>query len=111
MSGFEVREKLSRAPDPALFGVLQTLAGALLGIGTGGDVEQALVGFGVLHDGRRPPPHSQHTTGRLVFLSCFMKSPDRRRNVVSDWMSFAISIMASPLFKHLFRCYQNSASG
>ncbi|SPE34333.1 hypothetical protein SBA6_360017 [Candidatus Sulfopaludibacter sp. SbA6] len=31
------------------------------------------------------------TTGRLLFLSCFMNSPDLRRNVVNVWMSLVIS--------------------
>jgi len=30
----------------------------------------------------------------LLFLSCFMKSPERRRKVVSDWMSLVMSSMA-----------------
>src|ERR1039458_5440185 len=29
-------------------------------------------------------PFTVSTTGRLLFLRCFIKSPDRRRNVVSD---------------------------
>src|SRR5216683_1153152 len=45
-------------------------------------------------------PFTVSTTGRLVLLSCFMKSPDRRRNVVSDWMSFVMSIMG-PLLARL----------
>jgi hypothetical protein len=41
-----------------------------------------------------------------------MNSPERRRNVVSDWMSFVMSSMALIPLKHLFsfRCYQNSPS-
>ena len=46
--------------DPASFGVLEALADAVFGIGFGSDVKQALVGFGVLHDGRRPPLHGQY---------------------------------------------------
>ncbi|SPF37527.1 hypothetical protein SBA4_2010032 [Candidatus Sulfopaludibacter sp. SbA4] len=38
-------------------------------------------------------PFTVSTTGRLLFLSCFMKSPERRRNVVSDWMSLVMSNM------------------
>src|SRR6266852_3317747 len=52
-------------------------------------------------------PFTVSTIGRLFFLSRFMKSPDRRRKVVSDWMSFVMSIMLLQL-KHLFRCYQNT---
>src|SRR5208283_2251406 len=59
MRGFEVREKLPRRPELALLGVLQALTDSLLGIGTRCDVEQLLVGCGVLHDGRRPALHGQ----------------------------------------------------
>jgi hypothetical protein len=67
MLGFEVREKLPRRPDPALFHVLQTLTDAFLGIGAGGNVEQALIGCGVLHDGRRLSFHSKDD-GTLRFF-------------------------------------------
>src|ERR1700676_2914669 len=53
-------------------------------------------------------PFTVSTTGRLLFLSCFMKSPERRRNVVSDWMSFVISSINLLLLKHLFRCCQHT---
>lgn len=43
-------------------------------------------------------PFTVKTTGRLLFLSCFMKSPERRRNVVSETMSLVISSMI-PLFR------------
>src|SRR5208283_1673217 len=55
-------------------------------------------------------PLTVSTTGRLLFLRCFMKSPDRRRNVVSDWMSLVMSSMALLLLRHLFRCYENNLS-
>ena len=35
------------------------------------------------------------TTGRLLFLSCFIKSRDLRRKVVSDWISFVMSSIGS----------------
>src|ERR1035438_2777519 len=47
-------------------------------------------------------PFTVSTTGRLVFLSCFMKSPDRRRNVVRDWMSLVISSMEPLLGESTF---------
>src|SRR5450759_3548319 len=55
-------------------------------------------------------PFTVSTTGRLLFLSCFMKSPDRRRKVVSDWISLVMSSMGLLLLKQLFRCYQNTPS-
>jgi hypothetical protein len=36
--------------------------------------------LGILHDSRRLPLYGKHY-GRLLFLSCFMKSPERRRKV------------------------------
>src|ERR1019366_3349131 len=55
-------------------------------------------------------PFTVSTTGRLLFLSCFMKSPERRRKVVSDWMSLVMSSIGLLLLKHLFRCEQNIPS-
>ena len=57
---------------------IKFLADAFLSIGADGNVEQALMGFAVLHDSRRLPLHREHH-GALALLSCFMKSPDRRR--------------------------------
>src|SRR6266498_1354598 len=53
-------------------------------------------------------PLTVSTTGRLLFLSCFRNSPERRRKVVSDWMSFVMSSIGPLPLKHLFRCYQNA---
>src|SRR5208283_177435 len=36
-------------------------------------------------------PFTVSTTGRLVFLSCFIKSPERRRKVVSDWVALPMT--------------------
>jgi len=60
MPGFEVFEKLPRWTEPPLFGVLQALTDTLLRIGARGDVEEVLVGFGVLHNSRRFSFHRQH---------------------------------------------------
>jgi hypothetical protein len=74
--------------------VIKSLTDAFLGIGAGSNVEQPLIGFGVLHDCRCLPLHGEHYGA----LAAFMKSPDRRRNVVSDWMSVVMSIMIPLLF-------------
>jgi hypothetical protein len=67
---FEVLEKLLRWPDLPLFRILQALADAFLGIGAAGNVELALIGICVLHDGRCSPFHrKQH--GALGFLELF----------------------------------------
>ena len=87
--------------------VIKPLTDAFLCIGAGGNVEQALIGFGVLHEAAAFP-FTVSTTGRVLFLSCFMKSPERRRKVVSDWMFLVMSSMACSYQKHLFRRYQNA---
>src|ERR1022692_1479569 len=51
MPGFEFCEEFPRCPHLPLFRVLQALTDTLLSVGAGGDVEQPLVRFGILHDG------------------------------------------------------------
>src|SRR5580658_1260981 len=60
MPRFKLGEKLSRLPCPSRLHILQTLADTFLFVGAGRKVEQALIGFGVLHDGRRFPVHGKH---------------------------------------------------
>jgi len=60
MPRFEVLENLPRRTDFALFYVLQTLTDALFSIGSCGNVKQALISFGVLHDGRSLPFNRKH---------------------------------------------------
>jgi hypothetical protein len=83
MLGFELGEKLPRWPCPSCFHILQTLTDSFVFIRAGGNIEQALIGLGILHHSRGLP-FTVSTTGRLLFLSCFKKSPDCRRKVVSD---------------------------
>lgn len=52
--GFEVLEKILRGPELPLLRVLQALTNALSNIGTGDDVQQALIVGGVLHERHRP---------------------------------------------------------
>src|SRR5580658_5504921 len=47
--------------------VVESLADSFLRICAGGNIEQALVGFSVLHDGRGLPLHGEHH-GALAFL-------------------------------------------
>ena len=70
MLGFEALEKLPRRPEFPLFRVVQSLPDALLGVGTGGDVKQALIRFGILHNGRCLPSHRKHD-GAFGFLELF----------------------------------------
>ena len=67
MLGFEIVEKLPRRPDLSFFRVLQPLTDAFLHIGVGGNVEQALVGFGILHDSRCLSLHRKHHRALVLF--------------------------------------------
>lgn len=92
MLSFKLFEKFSDGSASAFFHVFEALPDAFLGRGEGCNIEQALIG---------PASCTMaaaflstvSTTGRLLFLSCFIKSPERRRKVVSDWMSLVISSM------------------
>jgi hypothetical protein len=60
MHGFELAEKLSRWPDLSFFRIRQPLTDAFLNIGAGRNVEQALIGFGILHHGCGFPLYGKH---------------------------------------------------
>jgi hypothetical protein len=68
MPGFEFVEKFLRGPNLSFFRVLQALTDAFLCIDAGDNVERALIGFGILHDGRCLSLHGEHH-GALVFLA------------------------------------------
>ena len=74
MRGFEFIEKLPRGPSLSFFPTLKALPDTFLGVGLSSNIEQSLIGFGVLHDGCFPLHCEYH--GTLAFLSCFMKSHD-----------------------------------
>lgn len=89
MLGPELGKKLTDALSA--IGLLQLLANPLGGVRSSRDVKQSLIGSGILHDVCGLAFDGQNHR-RLLFLSCFMKSPDRRRKIVSDWMSLVISV-------------------
>src|ERR1700733_11837207 len=72
MLGFKFVKELPRGPCSSFFYVLQTLSDALLCVGTGGNVEQALIGLGILHDGCCLPLHRKHHWA-LALLELFHK--------------------------------------
>jgi len=53
MPGFEAFEKLPRWPQFSLLCILQALPDTFFGIGTRRNVEQTLICFSILHNGRR----------------------------------------------------------
>src|SRR5271157_848718 len=57
---FELVEKNPCRSDFSFFHILQALAYAFPYIGLGGNIEQSLIGFGVLYDGRCLPLYGQH---------------------------------------------------
>jgi hypothetical protein len=61
---------LSRRASASVGYVIKPLADAFLCIGAGGDVKQALIGFGILHDGGRLPLYRKHH-GALALLKLF----------------------------------------
>jgi len=59
MLGFERFEKFPGGPKLSFSHILQTLTDPLFRINARGNVEQALIGFSILHDGRRLPLHGK----------------------------------------------------
>jgi hypothetical protein len=67
MRGFELVEKLPRGPTLSFFRTLKALPDAFLGVGMRSNIEQSLIGFGVLHDGGSFPLHCEYH-GALAFF-------------------------------------------
>jgi hypothetical protein len=65
MRGFEIFEKLPRRPNHPLFRVFEALTDALLRVGGRGNIEQALIRRGVLHDSRGLALYRQHWVALL----------------------------------------------
>jgi len=68
----EAVEKFPRRSHSALPHVLYALADTFLRVSLGGYIEQALIGFSVLYDGRSIPLHRKHYWA-LAFLQLFQK--------------------------------------
>jgi hypothetical protein len=90
MFAANIVEDRSRRTSASVSNVIEPLTDAFLSVGACRNVKQSLISLGILHDRRCLPLYGKHA-GRLVFLSRFMKSPERRRKVVSDWMSLVRS--------------------
>jgi len=60
MPGFELVEEFSRRPDPAFPNIPQSLVDTFRRIGLSGGIEEPLIGFGILHNGRGFSVHRQH---------------------------------------------------
>ena len=75
MGRFELVEKLSCDPEFSFFRIFKALTDSFLCIGSGGNVEQMLIGFSVLNHGRNIPLHLRHH-GALTFFQLFHKTPN-----------------------------------
>jgi hypothetical protein len=84
MRGFELVEKLPRGPSLSFFRTLKALSDAFLGVGMGGNIEQSLIGFGILHDGGCFPLHCEYH-GTLAFFKLFYEiagtTPESRQRL------------------------------
>src|ERR1700730_4465556 len=67
MLGFELVEKFLCGPNLSFFHILEALADAFVWIDAGGNVEQALIGFSILHDGSCFPLHREHNRALALF--------------------------------------------
>src|ERR1035437_2248016 len=89
MRGFEFGEKLLSVAPSSLPGLQQSLANPFASVGAGGDVEQPLIGSGILDDGLGFALHCQHH-GPLAFLELLHEIPGapaksgERLNVLGD---------------------------
>jgi hypothetical protein len=89
MFGFELAEESSCRPYFPFLRILQALPDTFLYVGARCNVEQSLIGFGVLHNGRSLALHGKHY-GALAFLELFHEiarpAPERRQrlNVTRD---------------------------
>jgi len=103
MFGFELVEELPRRPCPSFFHILQTLTDTPLRVGTGRNVEQALISFRVLHNNRSLPLHRQHHRA-FALLELFHEiagtsaEGGQRLDVLGDVQH------GLPLLKHLSWC-------
>jgi hypothetical protein len=60
MGRFELVEKLSGRSEFSFFRVFKSLTKAFFCIGVGGNVEQTLISFSILNDGRGLAIHGKH---------------------------------------------------
>src|SRR5580700_8749295 len=109
MFATDVVKDLFGGPGASMGRVVEPLSDSFFRIRAGGNVEQALVRLGILHDRRSLSLYSEHD-GALAFLQLLHEvagtAPEccQRLNVLGD-----VKHTPSPM-KHLFRCHQNTPS-
>src|ERR1039458_9124765 len=109
MRGFKLGKKFSDWLELPFSCVVQALTDAFLGVGLSGNVEQALIGFSVLHDGRRLTIYGEHD-GALALLEVLNEVAGRtaegrqRLNVRCNIQHLRLQD------EHLIRCFQYTVS-
>src|SRR6267378_1655539 len=107
MFATDVVKDLFGGPGASVGHVIEPLADPFFRIRAGGDVEQALVRLGILHDGRSLSLYSEHH-GALAFLQLLHEvagtAPEGRQRL--DVLG-NVKHTPSPM-KRLFRCHLNT---
>ena len=107
MRDFEFVEEFPGWPQLSFPGVLKTLPNALFCIRAGCDIEQTLVGFRILNNGRSLPVHGQHQCA-LAFPELFHEIAGPPTEA-SQGLDILGNIEHDSLqSKHLMRCFQHS---
>jgi hypothetical protein len=83
MASAKFFEELARRPRSSISDVVFALPERLVNVGPRGDVEQTLIGFGVLHHRLSLTIDGQNDRA-LTFFQLLEKFPDWRRKLVSD---------------------------
>ena len=78
--------------------IVQALTDAFAGVGTGSEVEEALVGFGILHDGCRLAVDRQNhrTLGLSQLLHEVAGSPSKRRQRLDVFRDVHQKVLTAP---------------
>jgi hypothetical protein len=78
--------------------IVQALTDAFAGVGTGSEVEEALVGFGILHDGCRLAVDRQNhrTLGLSQLLHEVAGSPTKRRQRLDVFRDVHQKVLTAP---------------
>jgi hypothetical protein len=103
MCGFEPGEELFRVSSLSCLRLLQPLPDPFAGISAGGDIEQALTGFGVLHDCGGLPLYAKHDRA-FALLELFheilnLRGTCQRLNVPGDFQPWFLSLFVGAPFQ------------